>query len=133
MPEEARENYADEIKQLLMSNSRMEENMKNMSEQIKEVSKLTQLALQTDTSVKSAHNRISDLKTEFTEKLTQTKVDAEKELTQTKTDYEYKIGVLDSRFRELKGNITWLWRTIVGGAITTAFAIVIYVIKLFNL
>lgn len=131
MPEEV-QNYADEIKQLLMSNSRMEENMKNMSEQIKEVSKLTQLALQTDTSVKSAHNRISDLKSEFTEKLTQVKVDSEKELVQTKTDYEYKIGVLESRFRELKSNITWLWRTIVGGAITSAFGIVIYIIKVFN-
>jgi chromosome segregation ATPase len=128
MPEEARN---DEIKQLLMTTSRMEENMKNMSEQIKEVSKLTQLALQTDTSVKSAHNRINDLKTEFTEKLNTVKTDSEKELNQAKGEYEYKLNIQDRQFRELKSNITWLWRTVGAGAITTIFGVIIAVIKYF--
>jgi predicted RNase H-like nuclease (RuvC/YqgF family) len=92
-------NNVEETKQLLVAVARIEQNMSNMSEQIKEINKVTQLTLQTDQSVKSAHNRIDDLKQDLKDGL------AEK---------EKDIGKLEDHNK-------WLWRSIAVGMIAYVY------------
>lgn len=108
----------EETKQILVALSRLEENVKNMNSKIDGFSKVSELALQTDQSVKSAHNRIDDLKTDFAEKL-----------QDTKRDYEEKLADQKTNFNELKGNITWLWRAFGTGLISFVFGIVLFFVR----
>lgn len=109
------EGRADETKQILVAIAEIQTNMKNMSQKIDEISKISTLVLETDQRAKSAHNRIDDLKTDFLDKL-QTQ----------KEDYEEKLSDQKASFLELKSNITWLWRTVGGGAITLIFGVLLF-------
>lgn len=99
-----------ESKQILMAIAGLQENVKNMNSKIDEITHIQKLALQTEQSAKSAHNRIDDLKKDF----------SEKQQIQ-KEDYEEKILDQKESLLELKGHITWLWRAIGTGAIGLAF------------
>jgi hypothetical protein len=105
----------DESKQILVAITELQTNMRNVLAKIDEIGKVSNLIMETDQRAKSAHNRISDLKQEFTEKL-QTQ----------KEDYEEKIRDQKDSFGELKGHITWLWRSVAGGLITLIFGIVLF-------
>lgn len=114
------ETVVDESKQILIALSRLEENFKNMNTKIDGLNRVSELALQTDQSVKSAHNRIDDLKKDFEEKLK-----AQKE------DYEEKIRDLKISHQETKGHITWLWRTVGASTLTFIFAVILFFMNKF--
>lgn len=105
----------DESKQILTALARLEENVKNLNSKIDGFSKVSELALQTEQSAKSAHNRIDDIKSDFGEKL-----------TEIKKDYEEKISAENKAREKLEGHITWLWRTVTAGIISLAFGLVSY-------
>lgn len=105
----------DESKQILVSLSRLEENVKNMNTKIDSLNRVSELALQTDQSVKSAHNRIDDLKKDFEDKL-----------KAMKEDYEEKIKVLKEDQQETKGHITWLWRAVGTAALGFIFSVILF-------
>ncbi len=111
----------EESKQILMSLSRMEENLKNLNTNVSNFSKVSELALQTDASVKSAHNRLDDAKT-----------DTEKKFAEQKKDYEEKIAAECKAREKIEGNITWLWRAIGTGAIGFVFSIILILINTFG-
>lgn len=89
----------EESKQILMAITELKANVSNMSEQIKELSKIGTTVIETSESVKVAHNRINDLKT-----------DLQKEIAN-----EVKLR------EKLDGHITWLWRAFAVGAIGWLF------------
>lgn len=105
----------DESKQILTALARLEENVKNMNAKIDGFSKVSELALQTEQSAKSAHNRIDDLKADY-----------EIKLKDQKEDYEEKIRDQKDDLQELKSNITWLWRTVTGGILSLVFGLILY-------
>jgi len=100
----------EESKQILMAISKLETTVTHMNAKIDEMSSIQKLALQTEQSAKSAHNRIDDLKIDFVDKL-----------QNQKEDYEEKILDQKENLIELKSHITWLWRTVATGAIGLIF------------
>jgi hypothetical protein len=80
----------EESKQILMAVTELQANMKNMSDQLKEISKIGHAVIETTQSVKSAHMRIDDLKTEFSQKLQNQKDDYEQKISDLKIDVETK-------------------------------------------
>lgn len=119
----------DESKQILIVLSRLEENVKNMNTKVDGFNKISDLALQTEQSAKSAHNRIDDIKKDQEEKLRNLKEDYEEKLRNQKEDYEDKIRDQKENLQELKGHITWLWRTVGAGAITLVFGVILFYIQ----
>lgn len=107
----------EETKQILIAITELQTNMRNMSAQIDKISKISDLVLETDQRAKSAHNRIDELKADY-----------EKKLREQKEDYEEKIRDQKDSLTELKGHITWLWRSIGGGAITLIFGVILFFI-----
>jgi ElaB/YqjD/DUF883 family membrane-anchored ribosome-binding protein len=105
----------EESKQILIAITELQANMKNMSAKIDEISKISNMVLETDQRAKSAHNRIDDLKAEFADKL-QTQ----------KQDYEKQFADIEKRQDKTEGHQTWLWRTIGAGAITLIFGIILF-------
>ncbi|RHW37330.1 hypothetical protein D1B31_16330 [Neobacillus notoginsengisoli] len=105
----------DESKQILTALARLEENVKNMNSKIDGFSKVSELALQTEQSAKSAHNRIDDIKVDMTAKI----IDIKK-------DYEDKIAVECKAREKMESHITWLWRTLTGSIISFVFGIVLF-------
>lgn len=105
----------DEAKQVLMSLSRLEENIKNLNTKVDAFAKVSELVVQTDQSVKSAHNRLDDLKKDFAEKM-----------AEQKEDYEEKLQVQKEIIVELKGNLKWLWRSVGAGAISFIFGLALF-------
>lgn len=89
----------EESKQILVSLGRLEENFKNMNAKIDNLSKVSEMAVQTDQSVRSAHNRIDDLKKDFAEKLDKQEEEQNKNLA------------AETKAREkMESNQTWLVR-----------------------
>lgn len=107
----------EESKQILMAIAELQANVKNMNTKIDEISKISNLVLETDQRAKSAHNRIDDLKADFLDKL-----------QSQKNDYEEKLQGQKESFIELKGHITWLWRSVGGGIITLIFGIILFLV-----
>jgi len=107
----------EESKQILVAITALQENVKNMNAKIDEISKISTLVLETDQRAKSAHNRIDDLKKDYEEKL-----------RSQKEDYEEKLRDQKENFTELKGHITWLWRTVGAGAVSFIFGIILFFI-----
>lgn len=97
---------SEETKQILVSLGRLEENMKHLSKKMDDFSKVSEIVAQTEQSVKSAHMRIDETKTDF-----------EKELIKQEKDYDAKLAVHKEQFTELKNDIVWLKRTVIGGFI----------------
>lgn len=140
----------EESKQILMAVTKLQAEMSNMSEQLKEISKIGHAVIETTQSVKSAHMRIDDLKTEFAQKIQSQKEDYEQKIsdlkndvetktkeqkehieTKTKTqkeDFEVKLKDQKEDHLDLKASITWLWRTVVTGGITAAFGVAVFFI-----
>lgn len=105
----------DESKQILTALARLEENVKNLNSKIDGFSKVSELALQTEQSAKSAHNRIDDIKSDFGEKI-----------MDIKKDYEEKIASENKAIEKMEGHITWLWRTVVTGILSLVFSLISY-------
>ena len=105
----------EESKQILIAITDLQANVRNLTDQIRELSKISTLALETDQRAKSAHNRIDDLKAEFSDKL-----QAQKE------DYEKQFADIEKRQDKTEGHQTWLWRTIGAGVITLVFGIILF-------
>lgn len=101
-------NQSNEIKTLLMAVSRIEQKVDNLGN-------VREIAIQVQESVKSAHNRIDDIKAEAARDLdklkTELKTDYDKKITDLKTD---TVKTTDKQ----EGHITWLWRAIIGAIIT---------------
>lgn len=97
----------EESKQLLIMVTELQANMKNLTLKVEEINQNSRLVQQTNESVKSAHNRIDDLKNDFAEKLADEKREREK----------------------LEGHINWLWRTVGTGLISFLFGVLLYFIK----
>ena len=112
---ELEEATVEETKQILTALARLEENVKNMNSKIDGFSKISELALQTEQSTKSAHNRIDDMKTDIAEKI-----------AEVKKDYEEKISVQKENFTKLENHITWLWRAVSTGLISFVFGVILY-------
>ena len=108
----------NETQKILISLGRLEENFKHMSNKIDEFSKVSEIVVQNDQRVKSAHNRIDDMKLDFNEKL-----------IEFRKDYEEKIHYQKEKHDRLDANITWLWRAVGGGLISFAFAVLLYFIN----
>ncbi|WP_416730317.1 hypothetical protein [Fictibacillus sp. JL2B1089] len=100
----------EESKQILIAITELQTNVKNMNTKMDEISKISTLALQTEQSAKSAHNRIEDLKN-----------DTAKALTELKKDYDDKIAAECKAREKMDGHITWLWRAIGAGLIAFGF------------
>lgn len=111
---------SEETKQILISLSRVEENMKHILKQMDDFSKVSDVVIETQASVKSAHIRIDDLKKDYDEKL----------LKQEK-DYDAKLAANKEAFTELKNNITWLWRTVATGFIGGFIGLIFFAIQWF--
>jgi methyl-accepting chemotaxis protein len=107
----------EKVERMLVGMARMEETIKNISDQMKEVSKVTTLALQNDQAVKSAHNRIDDMKQEFNEKL-----------SDVKKDYEERTANNKSEIEKLKDKLSRVNFALLGGGITVVGGIVTYFI-----
>lgn len=112
---ELEEATVEETKQILTALARLEENVKNMNSKIDGFGKISELALQTEQSTKSAHNRIDDMKQDLAEKI-----------AEVKKDYEEKISVQKENFTKLEGHITWLWRALGTGFISFVFGAILY-------
>ncbi|AKU43362.1 hypothetical protein CPT_Silence25 [Bacillus phage Silence] len=101
----------EESKQILIAITELQANVKNISNEVKEISKMTSTVIQLEQSTKSAHNRLDDIKK-----------DAEK--TETR---------LMERILTLEGHVTWLWRLVIGGFITATLTgivgLVFYLLK----
>ena len=108
----------EETKQILIAITELQTNVKNMNTKIDEITNLSKLALQTEQSTKSAHNRIDEIKTDF-----------EKKLREQKEDYDEKLDQQKESFKELKGHITWLWRSLISGFISFIFLVVLFFIE----
>lgn len=107
----------EKVERMLVGMARMEEAIKNINDQMKEVSKVTQLALQNDQAVKSAHNRIDDMKSEFTEKL-----------SDAKKDYEERTANNKAEIEKLKDKLSRVNFALLGGGITVFGGVVVYFI-----
>lgn len=111
-------NTVDESKQILTALARLEENVKNMNSKMDSFSKVSEMALQTEQSTKSAHNRIDDIKADMAEKF-----------AEQKKDYEEKIAVECKAREKTEGHITWLWRTLTAAIITLIFGLILYSLR----
>jgi hypothetical protein len=80
----------EESKQILMAVTKLQAEMTNMSDQLKEISKIGHAVIETTESVKSAHMRINDLKLEFEQKLQHQKDDYGQKIMDLKNDVETK-------------------------------------------
>jgi uncharacterized protein YcbK (DUF882 family) len=94
----------DEMRTLLVAVGRIEQKVDNLGN-------VREIAIQTQESAKSAHNRIDDLKNETAKDLLKLEADIradyEKKIDSLKTDNEKTTDKLD-------GHITWLWRLVLG-------------------
>lgn len=108
----------EESKQILIAVTELQANVKNMNAKIDEISKISNMVLETDQRAKSAHNRIDDLKGDFLDKL-----------QAQKQDYDEKLADQKGSFIELKGHITWLWRSVGAGIISLVFGIILFFIQ----
>lgn len=109
----------EESKQILIAIAGLEANMKNMSEKMSEIGKMSTLVLQTEQSAKSAHLRIDDVKK-----------DIEKDLKKQEEDFCSKIQAEEKAREKLEGHITWLWRTIGTSIIGLIFGVILYAINM---
>lgn len=105
----------EESKQILIAVTDLQANMRNMSDQLKELGKIGQTVVEVGQSTKSAHNRIDDIKKDYEDKL-----------KEQKKDYEEKIADQKENLKELKGHITWLWRAVGGGTISLIFGLILF-------
>lgn len=99
----------DEMRTLLVAVGRIEQKVDNLGN-------VREIAIQTQESAKSAHNRIDDLKNEMAKDMLKLEADI-------KQDYEKKIDTLKNdtykTTDKLEDHVTWLWRLVVGGCITS--------------
>lgn len=109
---------SEETKQILVSLGRLEENMKHLTKKMDDFSNIADRATQTEQSVKSAHNRIDELK-----------IDHAKELVKQEKDFDAKLGIQKEIFNELKNSIVWLQRTVLGGFIIGIIGVIFFVIE----
>jgi hypothetical protein len=110
-------NALEESKQILIAITDLQANVRNLVAEMDKLSKISTLAMETDQRAKSAHNRIDELKKDYEDK-----IKAQKE------DYEEKIADQKANLKELKDHITWLWRSVGGGAITLVFGVILFFI-----
>ncbi|MEK4132045.1 hypothetical protein NYE67_20735 [Solibacillus sp. FSL W8-0474] len=111
---------SEETKQILVSLGRLEENMKHLTKKMDEFGKVSDMATQTEQSVKSAHNRIDDIKVDFA-----------KELLKQEKDFDAKMATQKETFTELKNNIVWLQRSVLTGFIGGGIGLIFFAIKYF--
>jgi hypothetical protein len=99
----------DEMRTLLVAVGRIEQKVDNLGN-------VREIAIQTQESAKSAHNRIEDLKNETAKDLLKLEADI-------RADYEKKIDSLKidtgKTTDKLEGHVTWLWRLFIGVSITS--------------
>lgn len=141
----------EESKQILVSLGRLEENFKNLNSKIDSFAKTAELVMQTDSSVKSAHNRINDFKRDYDEKMKSQKEDFEKALaaetkareecfaTETKAreedirkldkSVEKDLGNQREDFKEFISDIKFLKRSVYGGFITLIGGIILFCLQ----
>jgi anti-sigma regulatory factor (Ser/Thr protein kinase) len=100
----------EESKQILIAITELQTNVKNMADKINEITSISNIVVQTEQSVKNAHNRIEDQKKDFDEKL-----------KDQKKDYEEKIAAECKAREKMEGHITWLWRAFGAGLIGFSF------------
>lgn len=111
----------EESKQILMAITELQANVRHLSEQMKEIGKIGQNVVEATQSVKSAHNRIDDMKEDFEGKLKAQKEDYEERLRNQKGDADEKISDERKAREKLEGHITWLWRALGTGFIGWLF------------
>lgn len=116
----------EESKQILVAITELQTNMRTVITQINEIGKISTLALQTEQSTKSAHNRIDDLKGDFEKKLTEQNTDFEKKLAAQKTAFDKDIADECKAREKIEDNLKWIWRAYIGGTFTLVFGIVLY-------
>lgn len=143
----------EESKQILVSLGRLEENFKNLNSKIDSFAKTADLVMQTDSSVKSAHNRIDDFKRDYDEKIKAQKEDFEKQLAlETKTREECLAAETKAReddikqleksmdkdltnqkdsFKDFISDIKFLKRSVYGGFITLIGGLVMFGLQWF--
>lgn len=111
---------SEETKQILISLSRVEENMKHILKQMDDFSKVSDVVIETQASVKSAHIRIDDMKKDYDEKI-----------MEQKKDYDEKLKAHKEVFNELKNNIVWLQRAVLGGFIGGFIGLIFFAFQWF--
>lgn len=143
----------EESKQILVSLGRLEENFKNLNSKIDSFAKTAELVMQTDSSVKSAHNRIDDFKRDYDEKIKSQKEDFEKQLAiETKAREECFAAETKAReddikqleksvdkdlinqkdsFKDFISDIKFLKRSVYGGFITLIGGLVLFGLQWF--
>jgi TolA-binding protein len=120
----------EESKQILMAITEVQTNIKHINSKMDELGKLSSMTYQNDQAVKSAHNRIDDIKEEMAKEIASVKAEAVKEIANVKSDYDNKIRNLKEAFNKLDGNLTWVWRTLGAGLVTFIFGVILLLIKI---
>lgn len=119
--EQVQTTVSEESKQILMALTELKTNVGHLTTGMDDLKKMNTMVIDTDQRARSAHNRLDDLKKDF-----------EKKLEDQEKSFNKDLGNVEDDFKELKGHITWLWRTIGAGAIGLMFWFITNIDKFFN-
>lgn len=108
----------EETKQILVSISAMQANIENIGKKVDEISAMSTVVIQTDQSVKRAHERIDAMGRETEKQFTELKTDFKEKLSDQKIDLLEDMAADRKNFERMQNNQTWLVRSVALLAIT---------------